>query len=116
MLSGNISPQSRMMILPSTSMHAQLRPISPSPPRKTIRTGSAKMHSQIRQKLLRLVFQPGRRRPHRQPAVTARQAQRAEHHLGGNGVRRLVAGLVVEGAEHAGIDLAGALDVALAKG
>ena len=37
--SGNMIPQSRMTMRPSTSMQAQLRPISPSPPRKTTRTG-----------------------------------------------------------------------------
>ena len=37
--SGNMIPQSRTRMRPSTSMQAQLRPISPSPPRKTIRTG-----------------------------------------------------------------------------
>ena len=39
--SGNMIPQSRTRILPSTSTQAQLRPISPRPPRKTIRTGRA---------------------------------------------------------------------------
>ena len=39
--SGNMMPQSRTMMRPSTSMQAQLRPISPSPPRKTTRTGDA---------------------------------------------------------------------------
>src|SRR6202789_4317148 len=39
--SGNMIPQSRTMMRPSTSMQAQLRPISPSPPRKTTRTGAA---------------------------------------------------------------------------
>ena len=37
--SGNMIPQSRTMMRPSTSMQAQLRPISPRPPRKTTRTG-----------------------------------------------------------------------------
>ena len=39
--SGNMMPQSRTRMRPSTSMQAQFRPISPSPPRKTIRTGFA---------------------------------------------------------------------------
>jgi len=36
--SGNMIPTSSTMIRPSTSMHAQFRPISPSPPRNTTRT------------------------------------------------------------------------------
>src|SRR4051794_39060097 len=36
--SGNMSPQSTTRMRPSTSRQKQLRPISPSPPRKTIRT------------------------------------------------------------------------------
>ena len=39
--SGNISPQSSSMMAPSTSMQAQLRPISPRPPRKVIVTGGS---------------------------------------------------------------------------
>src|SRR6187455_1525968 len=39
--SGNISPQSTTRIRPSTSRQKQFRPISPSPPRNTIRTGWA---------------------------------------------------------------------------
>src|SRR5580704_11957805 len=36
--SGNMIPTSRTRIRPSTSMQAQLRPISPRPPRNTTRT------------------------------------------------------------------------------
>src|SRR5262249_32943659 len=36
--SGNMIPQSTTRIRPSTSTQKQFRPISPSPPRKTIRT------------------------------------------------------------------------------
>src|SRR4051794_14361609 len=36
--SGNMSPQSTTRIRPSTSTQKQFRPISPSPPRKTMRT------------------------------------------------------------------------------
>ena len=36
--SGNMIPQSSTTIRPSSSMHAQFRPISPSPPRKMTRT------------------------------------------------------------------------------
>ena len=38
--SGNMIPQSSTMIRPSTSTQAQLRPISPRPPKKTMRTGA----------------------------------------------------------------------------
>src|SRR5215471_2259595 len=38
--SGNMIPQSTSRIRPSTSMQQQLRPISPSPPKKTMRTES----------------------------------------------------------------------------
>src|SRR5664280_1718139 len=38
--SGNMMPTSRTRIRPFTSMQAQLRPISPSPPRKTMRMAS----------------------------------------------------------------------------
>jgi hypothetical protein len=41
---GNISPQSMSNIDPSTSTHAQLRPISPSPPRNVMVTGAAIVH------------------------------------------------------------------------
>src|ERR1035441_1261741 len=37
--SGNMIPQSRTRMRPSTSMQAQFRPISPRPPRNTTRTG-----------------------------------------------------------------------------
>ena len=36
--SGNMIPQSTTRIRPSTSKQKQFRPISPSPPRNTIRT------------------------------------------------------------------------------
>src|SRR5215218_264602 len=38
--SGNIKPQSTTRMRPPTSRQKQLRPISPSPPRKTMRAGS----------------------------------------------------------------------------
>src|SRR5664280_2166008 len=38
--SGNMMPTSSTSIRPFTSMQAQLRPISPSPPRKTMRMAS----------------------------------------------------------------------------
>ena len=47
--SGNISPTSISRTLPSCSIAMQLRPISPRPPRKTMRTGSAIPDSQADQ-------------------------------------------------------------------
>ena len=46
--SGNMSPQSRIMRRSSCSTMAQLRPISPSPPRKVIRTGAVNCLSRRR--------------------------------------------------------------------
>ena len=44
--SGNMIPQSMTRMRSSTSRHKQLRPISPSPPRKTIRTGEVLIAAQ----------------------------------------------------------------------
>ena len=41
--SGNICPQSNSSIAAGVSMAAQLRPMSPRPPRKVTRTVSAKI-------------------------------------------------------------------------
>src|SRR5579871_2357774 len=98
--SGNMIPQSRTTMRPSTSMQAQLRPISPSPPRKTTRTGLAlaalpplpplpplaavsavsavsakrgdrdRRRADGRQDLGRLGVEFGRRRPHGQAALS----------------------------------------------
>src|SRR4051812_40723369 len=95
-MSGNMSPQSRSMILPSTSMHAQFRPISPRPPRKTILTGSSpsgKLDTEVSQDLAGLVFQPVGSGAERQAALSAGEPEDAEHGLGRDGVRREVAGL-----------------------
>src|SRR5579862_8994657 len=59
--SGNITPQSRTMMRPSTSTQAQLRPISPRPPRKTIRTAARPATRS------RLGAGPGRHLRHRDP-------------------------------------------------
>src|SRR4051794_14055754 len=92
-LSGNISPQSSRMIWPSTSMQAQFRPISPRPPRKTTRTGSAKVRPEIGQDLAGAVLEPVGSRAHRQAAVATGKPEHAKHRLGGDGIRRVVAGL-----------------------
>src|SRR3954454_5943918 len=93
MLSGNIRPQSRMMILPSTSMQAQFRPISPSPPRKTIRTGSANVDAEIPQHLTGLLFEPVGRGPEQAGALAGREPQHPQDRLGGNRIGRQIAGL-----------------------
>src|SRR3984885_9557787 len=105
--SGNMMPQSRTRMRPSTSMQAQFRPISPRPPRKTTRTGfgldllpdpdprpdpdseplprprSAKRSDRDRrwpdsgQDLLRLVVQVGGGGSHGQAALPHPQPERA---------------------------------------
>ena len=66
--SGNMIPQSRMMMRPSTSMQAQLRPISPRPPRKTTRTGfgcpaclAKRRHLSAGKPTAAMIWPPGRR-------------------------------------------------------
>src|SRR4051794_30602184 len=115
-LSGNISPQSSRMIWPSTSMQAQFRPISPRPPRKTTRTGSAKVRPEVGQDLPGAVLEPFGSGTHRQAAVATRKSEHAKHRLGGDRVRRVVAGLEEVGLDQLGIDGPSALDVALVEG
>src|SRR3954469_21404871 len=103
-MSGNIRPQSRSMMLPSTSMQAQFRPISPSPPRKTTLTGSGKGHAEVLQYLASLVLESRRRGSHRQAALPRRQPQHPEYGLGGNGVGGEVAGLERPRLGEAGVD------------
>src|ERR1700722_10646598 len=109
--SGNMIPQSRMTMRLSTSMQAQLRPISPSPPRKTTRTGlgllprSAKRGDRDRrwpdggQDLLRLRVELGGGGAHRQTALADVQAERPQHGLGGQRVGELLGRLEVERVE-----------------
>src|SRR5580693_2529813 len=108
--SGNMIPQSRMTIRPSTSMQAQLRPISPSPPRKTTRTGfglprSAKRGDRDRgsadggEDLGRLGVELGGGRAHREAALADLEAQRAHGGCGRQRVRVVGGGLEVEGVE-----------------
>src|SRR3984957_10598873 len=117
--SGNMIPQSRMTMRPSTSMQAQLRPISPSPPRKTTRTGlafgllarSAKRGARdgdrwwpdAGQDLLGLGIELGGGCTHRQAALAHRQTQCAQHGLGGQRVRELLGGLEIERVGQLGV-------------
>src|SRR4051812_43541289 len=92
--SGNISPQSSIMMRPSTSMQAQLRPISPRPPRKTIRTGSGNgVDTEVSQDLASAVLETVRGRSERQAALPAREPEHPQDGLGRDGVGRKVAGL-----------------------
>ena len=108
--SGNMIPQSRTTIRPSTSMQAQLRPISPRPPRKTTRTGFGLQA--IRQRRHRDhrraarppgSWPPGRRaraRPRRgKPALAGGQAEGPAGGLGRQRVGVLRARLEVVGLD-----------------
>src|SRR5688572_8753366 len=75
-MSGNISPTSRSMMRPSTSMHAQLRPISPRPPRKVTTTGSG---MKVGVYLSGPLFGAGGSRAQRQPAFSDSQPEGAHH-------------------------------------
>src|SRR3954452_12518545 len=77
-MSGNMSPQSRSMMRPSTSMHAQLRPISPRPPRKVTLTGLA-METCVH--LARSILGAVGGRAQRKPALADPQAERSHHRL-----------------------------------
>src|SRR5271165_2552580 len=121
--SGNMMPTSRTMIRPSTSTQAQLRPISPRPPRKTIRTGAARgglangaagPHGQaeVREHHAGHPLELGRRAAERQPALPDGQAERPAGGLGrhrvGEGLRRFE----VVGLDEHGVQAPGPLDVA----
>src|SRR5690349_735131 len=60
--SGNMIPQSTTRIRPSTSMQKQFRPISPSPPRKTIRTDISPARYSRRGRRRAATFTPAARR------------------------------------------------------
>src|SRR5271154_521728 len=108
--SGNMIPQSRTMMRPSTSMQAQLRPISPSPPRKTTRTGDAlgrefafsgnrvarcNWRAEGCQDFGGLRVEFRRRCAHGQAALSDAQSHGPADRLGGQGVRVLLARLEV---------------------
>src|SRR6516165_10393356 len=119
-----MSPQSRMRMRPATSMHAQLRPISPSPPRKTRRTAPPRSAKAARicgtdepiENLPGQTFELGRRRADREPALPGGQAKDAQHRLGRHRVGRHVARLEPVGLEKPGVDLTSGLDIALPEG
>src|SRR5689334_3936486 len=81
--SGNMIPQSTTRIRPSTSMQKQFRPISPRPPRKTIRTGirRARYNPAVRGRALRGETRAGGPLPAR-PFVRASGAGRGRAVLG----------------------------------
>ena len=138
--SGNISPQSMSRMLrappPPCSMAMQLRPISPSPPRKMMRTGSAisapsrsdvgsdadvlrptcsgrsgnasRQRCRLASTLWRHLVDEGRRRTHRQPRLADGEPEMAHHRLGRDRVGRVVAGLEREALEHPAVDESGA--------
>ena len=85
--SGNMSPQSRSMMLAVELEHAQLRPISPSPPRNVMRDGwamAAAQPSRPRPSSTRRASasSPAGAGPERQAARPDGQAERAQHRLG----------------------------------
>src|SRR6266545_8120170 len=110
---GNMSPQSSNRMRPSTSMHAQLRPISPSPPRNVTVTGSG-MQRGVH--LSGSVFGARGRRPQRQTALPDPQPQRAHHRFDRLGEDTGVAVLEQERVDELGVDLAGPYDIALLEG
>src|SRR5262245_22046582 len=112
-MSGNINPQSSNMMRPSTSMHAQFRPISPSPPRNVTETGSG-MKRCVH--LAGALFGPGRGWAERQPALSYAQAERAHHRLGRLREHARLAVLVRVRLDEAGVDLSSERDVALVEG
>src|SRR6516225_4108649 len=113
-MSGNINPQSRIMIRPATSTHAQLRPISPRPPRKTMRTGSSA--PEMGKDLPGCVLEPSWSRAERQPALAGGEAQGPQHGFRRDRVGSLVARLEAMRRHQPGVDLAGVFEVALGEG
>src|SRR5271165_4474157 len=118
---GNRTPQSRTTRRPSCSMTAQLRPISPSPPRKAILTGSATgaragcpgaREAALAPRVERRKHGPGplveaaRGHAHREAALAGRQPERPQDGLRRDRVRRLVARLERDGVEEGLIELA----------
>src|SRR4051812_37702764 len=92
--SGNMSPQSRIMMRSSTSMQAQFLPISPSPPRKVILTGSA---MQVVPDFEGSLVEPGGSRAQGKAALAGGPTERPHHGLGRDRVGREVAALEVVG-------------------
>src|SRR4051794_24778761 len=112
-MSGNIKPTSRSMMRPLTSMQAQLRPISPSPPRNVTTTGSG---MEVGVHLSSPCLGAFRCRPERKPALPDAQPERAQHRLDRLREDTRVAVLEEIRLDQARIDLARAGDVALLEG
>src|SRR5438552_14794131 len=77
-MSGNINPTSSRRIRPFTSMQAQLRPISPSPPRKVTTTGSG---MKVLPHLPCTILGAGRRGAQWEATVAHLQPERPHHRL-----------------------------------
>src|ERR1700722_11973706 len=112
-VSGNMIPQSRSMILPPTSTHAQLRPISPRPPRNTIRTGWSA--TEMGKDLASGVLEPVWSWPERQPALTGGKSEGPQHGFRRHRVGGLVSRLKAVRWHQAGVDMPGVLDVAFGE-
>src|SRR5438552_14291697 len=112
--SGNMSPQSSSSSRPSCSKHAQLRPISPSPPRNVIRIWSAT--PKVGEDLAGPVLEALGGGPEGQPALAHRQPQHPHHGLGRDGIRGDVAALVLPRLEQQSVDRAGPSRVTLLEG
>src|SRR5258708_37692423 len=111
--SGNMSPQSRSMIRPSTSMQAQLRPISPSPPRKvTLTLAEGWLAIEARVHLSAPVLDANGCRRERGATPADLKAERAQHGLRGHREVRLPRGGERERPGHRCVPLAGPHDVA----
>src|ERR1700737_1649619 len=109
-MSGNINPTSSSMMRPSTSMHAQFRPISPSPPRKVTTTGSG---MKVGVHLSSALLGSGWRRAERQPTFTDAQAECAHHRLDRLREHTSVAVHEDVGLSQPSVDLAGVREIAL---
>src|ERR1700681_3486943 len=113
--SGNMMPMSRTTIRPSSSRHAQFRPISPRPPRKMIRTGSGKRPAypctghgghvapEIGEHGTGPVLELGGGRAEGEPALAGGEAEDATGRLGRERIREELARLEVVGLEELGV-------------
>src|SRR5215210_6633901 len=107
------------MMRPSCSMQAQLRPISPRPPRKVILTRPlepAVSTMKCGVDLSGSILEACRCRTHGKSAFADRDSEGAHHGLGREGVGGGGAGLEQEGLEQAAVDLSGVGRVALGGG
>src|SRR5580700_396650 len=123
--SGNMIPQSRTTMRLSTSMTAQLRPISPRPPRKLTRTcsgkrsawcpmgGTAGGSTEAGHHQTGLAVELGGGGAEGGPALSGREAEGPAGGLGRDRVRMGVGGFEVVGLDEAGVHGTGAVEVAL---